>query len=338
MNDIPVVENLLHLNIFLYERDIVDAKIVGELAQRSVQKYGKTIRLLRYNNHICYVSNINAVMRSFRCPNFDTFSIRTSSLERHLASCSERVKPVYPKKVYQIRETLFDKLNSYRIEYPKEQALLNNLILFDFESICAKEDSFKDTDTTKWIGYHISTSVSISSNLVEQPFFLRNADPQYLVASFRAALENLASHSRIQKKTLFFDIETAIKTRLDRNLESLSQRHNRRGQVIEAEDVCFQEDSADSWASIQFFQMQKNQLIDLQVHLERYCNVLPVFGFNSAKHDITLIKSYLPPILINGWDIEPVFNKEANQYSSFMFDDIQLLDIMVFLGGAPSFD
>ena len=61
MNDIPTVENLLTLNILLYDIDIVDGNIVGELARRSVQKYENTVRLLRYNNHICYLNNINAV-------------------------------------------------------------------------------------------------------------------------------------------------------------------------------------------------------------------------------------------------------------------------------------
>ena len=52
MNDIPTVEDLLTLNILLYDIDIVDGNIIGELARRSVQKYENTVRLLRYNNHI----------------------------------------------------------------------------------------------------------------------------------------------------------------------------------------------------------------------------------------------------------------------------------------------
>ena len=82
MNDIPIVEDLLNLNILLYDIDIVDGKIVGELARRSVQKYQYTVRLLRCNNNICYVNNINAVFQSFRCPNCDTFFNRTFNLER----------------------------------------------------------------------------------------------------------------------------------------------------------------------------------------------------------------------------------------------------------------
>ena len=109
MNDILFVEDLLTLNIVLYDIDIVDGNIIRELARRSLQIYNKTVRLLRYNNHICYVSNINAVFQAFRCPNCDIFFNRSFNLERHLTACSERVKNVYSRNVYQIRETLFDK-------------------------------------------------------------------------------------------------------------------------------------------------------------------------------------------------------------------------------------
>ena len=127
MNDIPIVEDLLTLNILLYVIDIVNGNIVGELARRSVQKYEITVRLLRYNNHICYVNNINAVFLSFRCPNCDTFFNRTFNLERNLTICSERVKNVYPRNVYEIRGTLSDKLDSFGINYTSEQNLFKNL-------------------------------------------------------------------------------------------------------------------------------------------------------------------------------------------------------------------
>ena len=84
--------------------------------------------------------------------------------------------------------------------------------------------------------------------------------------------------------------------------------------------------------------MQKNQLIELQEHLERYCNVLPVFGFNSAKYDTNLIKPYLLLILIKERNMEPIVIKKANQFVSFKFGDCQLLEIMKFFGGATSLD
>ena len=81
--------------------------------------------------------------------------------------------------------------------------------------------------------------------------------------------------------------------------------------------------------------MQKNQLIDLQEHFERYCNVLPVFGFNSSKYGINLIKLFLLPMLVNERDVQPTVIEKAIQFGAFKFGDIPLLDIMNFLGGAP---
>ena len=330
MNDIPIVEDLLTLNILLYDLDIVDGKIVGELARQSVQKYENTVRLLRYNNHICYVRNINAVFQSFRCPNCDTFFNRIFNLERHLFTCSERVKNVYPRNVYKIRETLFDKLDSFGIKYTSEQKLIKNLTIFDIGSICVQEETFKDTITTTCVGKHVPISVSISSNLVEEPIFLCNSDPHHLSASFIGALENLASQSKAKMKNLVLDIETTKKIKLGSILEKLTQRHNR------MEQADLNDCDNETCASTQFLPIQKNQLFDIQESLERYCNVLPVFGFNSAKYDLNLIKSYLLPILINERDIEPTVIKKANQFISFKFGDIQLLDIMNFLGGATS--
>ena len=82
----------------------------------------------------------------------------------------------------------------------------------------------------------------------------------------------------------------------------------------------------------------KKQLIYLQEHLKRYCNVLPVFGFNSAKYDPKLIKFYLLPTLVNERNIEPTVIKKENQFISFKFGDNQLLHITNFLGGATSLD
>ena len=116
MNDIPSVEDVLTLKILLDDTHIVHGNIVAELARRSVQNHERTVRLLRYNNHICYDNNFNAVLQTFRCRNFDIFFSRTFTLERHLTTCSERVKNVYPRDVYQIRETLFDKQDSFGIK------------------------------------------------------------------------------------------------------------------------------------------------------------------------------------------------------------------------------
>ena len=167
---------------------------------------------------------------------------------------------------------------------------------------------------------------------MQEPIFLCHSDPHHLVGSFTGALENLAIQSKAKMKNLILDIKTTVKIKLCSILENLTHRHNRQKQA----DL----DDCDNeiCTSTQFLQIQKKELLDLQESLEHYCNVLPVFGFNSAKYDLNLIKSYLIPLLVNERDIEPTVIKKANQFISFEFGDNQVLDIMNFLGGATSFD
>ena len=68
MDDIPSVEDIVGINIFIYDIDLFDGEIVGQLARRSIKKYEKNIHLVRYNSHICYVDNINALLKAFHCP------------------------------------------------------------------------------------------------------------------------------------------------------------------------------------------------------------------------------------------------------------------------------
>ena len=124
MNDIPTVEDLLTINILLYDIDIMDGNITGELRRRSVEKYEKTVRMLRYNNYLCFVSNNNAVFQAFRGPNCDIFFSRAFNLERDLTTCRERVTNVYPRNVFQIREALFEKSDSFSIKYTSEEKTL----------------------------------------------------------------------------------------------------------------------------------------------------------------------------------------------------------------------
>ena len=106
MTDTPKVEEMLQFKVLPYDITLVGGDLVGELARRSIQKFEKSVKFLRYNNHVCYVSDMNSFSKSFRCSTCDTIFSKTGNLERHLITCSERVKHIYPKNVYQLRETL----------------------------------------------------------------------------------------------------------------------------------------------------------------------------------------------------------------------------------------
>ena len=337
MDDNTSVEGIVGINIFIHDIDLIDGAMAGELARRSIKMYEKNVQLIRYNSHICYVDNIHTLFKAFRCPTCDKYFQKTGNLERHLVRCSERKKHIYPKNAYQLRET-FDKLDSFNIQYTDDQKLFINLAVFDFESICIPEEKFKNTEKTTWVGKHVPISVSTSSNLISEPIFLCISNPRDLVESVLDAVEGLATQSNPQMEMKFLELETAIKSKLTRTLEPLNEHRCRNQRVFDFKDQCFENDNEEKDASAQFLQMQKSQLIELRIHLYCYCNVLPVFGFNSAKYDINLIKSCLLPNLINERNMEPAVIKKASQVVSFKFGDVQLLDIMNFLGGAKSHD
>ena len=140
-----------------------------------------------------------------------------------MVTCSDRVKHIYPKNVYELRETLFEKLHAFNIPYRNEQKLFKNLAIFDFESICVQENSYKQTETTTWIGKHVPISVSNSLDLIPEPIFLFNANPHHLISSFITAFEGLATQSKAQMKLNFFEVETAINIKLCARLEQLNQ-------------------------------------------------------------------------------------------------------------------
>ena len=165
-----------------------------------------TVWLLRFNSPNGHISNNNALFKAHRCPSSDQFIKKVYDLERHLATC-KKINHVFPKNVYQLPETLFDKLDLFNFPYSDYQKFFRNMAIFDFESVCLQEDKFRETDTTTWIGKHIPISVSLLSNLTEQSIFSYNSDPRVLVKSFVVALDGLATQNKVEMKINLSEIE-----------------------------------------------------------------------------------------------------------------------------------
>ena len=130
-----------------------------------------------------------------------------------------------------------------------------NLAVFDFESICVKEDSCNQTETTTWIGTHVPISVSYSLNLIPERIFLCNANPHHLILPFINALEGLATQSKAQMKLNFIEVEIAIKIELCAILEQRKQTRGRAERLSNFVDDCIMEEEEKE--STQSPQMQK---------------------------------------------------------------------------------
>ena len=244
-DQIPIIEEQIKQNIFIYDIDIEDGEIIGGLVRRSVERYDENIKLLRYNNHTCYVNDINKFFEKLRCPSCDVFFNHSGHFNRHLKTCKERVKNIYPQGAYSLRETLFEKLDNFSITYPEDYTLFRNFVVFDFEAICVQSVEATNTLTTSWIGTHVPVSVSISSNLLDEPVFLCENDPNCLIISFVAQLETLAAKNKADLKPKFLAVEAEIKTRLS----DVSSRL----QVISETQPNISSETDDSNATKKFF-------------------------------------------------------------------------------------
>ena len=74
VEDLPVVEEFEQKNIFVYDFDIQEGEYVGELARQSIGRFDKTVKILRFNNHIIQKNNVDSFFNCFRCPKCDNLS------------------------------------------------------------------------------------------------------------------------------------------------------------------------------------------------------------------------------------------------------------------------
>ena len=124
VEDLLVNEEIIERNIFIYNFDIQEGEYVGELARRSIGRFDKLVKRLRFNNHIIHTNDIDRFFKCFRCPSCDTFFYRSEFLNKHLLRCKDRVRHIYPKNVYELRKSLFEKLEEFNLPVSEEKLLL----------------------------------------------------------------------------------------------------------------------------------------------------------------------------------------------------------------------
>ena len=78
-----------------------------------------------------HTNDIDSFFKCFRCPSCDTFFNKSDNCNKHLLRCKDRVRHFYPKNVYELRETLFEKLEGFSLPVSENNKLFNDLAIFD---------------------------------------------------------------------------------------------------------------------------------------------------------------------------------------------------------------
>ena len=341
-DQIPILEKILSVNVQVYSVYFDNHRqLLGELCHRSEFKFKRTVNVISFNAHICWVSDINSILKKMRCYNCDQFFDRSFNLERHLKVCDGQIKHVYPNGPYQLKDSVFDRLLEVGVEVSLEQQKFRNLAVFDFESITVSDDQLKATDSTTWVGRHVPISVSIASNLLDNPLFLCNRNPEELVRQFIDQLLELSKESeRKMREALFFVFEKleAEEANILNQLPRVDDDDNLSSNLFIDDQSTETELDIDQNVKLSQLKFKLRTVHSLREEFTRYCRDLPVFGFNSSRYDLNLIKEPLLNILMKERNCSPSVVRKNNQIIGMNFLGLQFLDIMNFLGGSVSLD
>ena len=94
----------------------------------------------------------------------------------------------------------------------------------------------------------------------------------------------------------------------------------------------------DETLEIRRLRCELKMLSKLRQDFENYYSTITVFGFDSSRYDLNLIKEYLLHHLLIEKNVVPKVIRTGNKYIGMNFLGLKYLDILNFLGGATTLD
>ena len=182
-------------------------------------------------------------------------------------------------------------------------------IVYDFEAICQKINE-KQTDELTITAKHIPVSVAINDNLTKKPSFIVEEDPKELIKKF--VVELLKRASEIEEKVGWANYVLGVRRKF--NEDDKGEQYG--GYLINEARVKLSKETAKSYVN--------------------WVKQVPVFGFNSGRYDINMIKEYFVKNLTSLSDVNVA--KKENSYMFLLTPNFKFLDIKNFLAPGLSYD
>ena len=182
-------------------------------------------------------------------------------------------------------------------------------IVYDFEAICQKINE-KQTDELEITAKHIPVSVAINDNLTKKPSFIVEEDPKELNKKF--VVELLKRARQIEGKVKSANYVLGVRRKM--NEDDKGEQYG--GYLINEARVKLSKETAKSYVN--------------------WVKQVPVFGFNSGRYDINMIKEYFVENLTSLSDVNVA--KKENSYMFLSTPNFKFLDIKNFLAPGLSYD
>lgn len=99
IEQLPHVERLFSLSIYVYKMNLVDGDTQAEMIYRSTTNHKTKLNLHLEGNHYCFIKNIRLYTKSYKCTYCSKLLKSSHSLKLHMASCSSMQSYSYPSGV-----------------------------------------------------------------------------------------------------------------------------------------------------------------------------------------------------------------------------------------------
>ena len=182
-------------------------------------------------------------------------------------------------------------------------------IVYDFEAICQKINE-KQTDELEITAKHIPVSVAINDNLTKKPSFIVEEDPKKLIKKF--VVELLKRARQIEETVWLSNPVLGVYKKFNED----DQGEQYGGYLINEAMVKLSKETAKSYVN--------------------WVKQVPVFGFNSGRYDINMIKEYFVENLTSLSDVNVA--KKENSYMFLSTPNFKFLDIKSYLAPGLSYD
>ena len=282
------MENLFNVAITVFELCEDRSSVVLWNSGKRNAVNGR-LNLNLFANHFSYIRNVGAFARDFRCGKCDAQFTRASSCRRHSCDVTEVTNFTFPGGAFSAPRCIWDEV-SEELGYavPHHLRITPYRATYDIESLLTRVDLPAPTETTSYENRHTLLSVSVCSNVpgYKTPIcFVVATSAEECVRRFVAYLENIS--------------EKAEQLNLKR-YDSLLHQVERSVEHREKKEEKFQEAKLSNPKHY----ARRANCSNLEQRMRDYLAILPVFGFNSQRYDLNVIKPHLMKILTEEIDVD----------------------------------
>ncbi|EGZ25222.1 hypothetical protein PHYSODRAFT_326275 [Phytophthora sojae] len=325
------LEECFKLNINVFNMDVETGKV--ECIRCSDKDYD-SINILSHENHALYITNVDMLQQKYQCSTCEMVFVSSDKLRNHTKNQCELVNiesfPAQPTIYQPAPNSIRSMLTKYSIK--DADHYIDHFIVYDFEAIL-KPTGVKNGENTIFTNEHIPVSVSVADSLTEEVRCCVSDDPKKLLKDMFQYIKKVAAkiqqynvskyESLLRKIINVHGLTDAEVPGLD--LGKTYKTNDVNVWIQNGEFACF----FDFHSKLTFGKKRSHY-----GKLKQCIGQVPVFGFNSGRYDINLIKADLFAVI--GTDnITSVIKNPS--YMCIATSDMKMLDISNYVPAGTSY-